>query len=30
MPCQIQDVRLQTREARQKLAPAKEPYWREI
>src|SRR5215469_4242162 len=30
MPRQIRDVRLQTREARQKLAPAKEPYWREI
>src|SRR5215472_13409745 len=30
MPRQIRDVRLQTREARQKLAPEKEPYWREI
>ena len=30
MPRQIRDVRLQTREARQKLASAKEPYWREI
>jgi hypothetical protein len=30
MPRQIRDVCLQTREARQKLAPAKEPYWREI
>src|SRR5690242_19567070 len=30
MPRQIRDVRLQTREARQKLALAKEPYWREI
>ena len=30
MPRQIRDVRLQTREARQKLAPAKEPYWREL
>src|SRR5262250_3066946 len=30
MPRQIRDVRLQTREARQKLTPAKEPYWREI
>jgi hypothetical protein len=30
MPRQIRAVRLQTREARQRLAPAKEPYWREI
>jgi len=30
MPRQIRDVRLQTREARQKLEPAKEPYWREL
>jgi hypothetical protein len=30
MPRQIRDVRLQTREARRKLTPAKEPYWREI
>src|SRR5215831_7669942 len=30
MPRQIRDVRLQTREARLKLAPAKEPYWREV
>ena len=30
MPRQIRDVRLQSREARQKLEPAKEPYWREL
>jgi hypothetical protein len=30
MTRQIRDVRLQSREARQKLEPAKEPYWREL
>src|SRR5215468_10472597 len=30
MPRQIRDVRLQSREARQKLETAKEPYWREL
>jgi hypothetical protein len=30
MPRRIRDVRLQSPEARQKLEPAKEPYWREL